>query len=63
MVENTTVENEILPDETKDLGENEIKITTKEETPVIDESLDYNIIEPVGLENEEAKGKVLTRHI
>ena len=63
VVENTTVENEILPDETKDLGENEIKITTEEEAPVIDESLDYNIIEPVGLENEEAKGKVLTRHI
>ena len=61
--ETSKVENEILPDETKDLGENEIKITTEEEAPVIDESLDYNIIEPVGLENEEAKGKVLTRHI
>ena len=34
-----------------------------EEIPNIDESIDTNEIEPVGLENIEAKGKVLTRRI
>ena len=34
-----------------------------EEIPNIDETTDPNSIEPVSLENAEAKGKVLTRRI
>ena len=76
---NTTVENEVAPIveennqsvERQNTNQNEGSEITRidnraiqpEEIPEIDETTDANEIEPVSLENKEAKGKVLTRRI